>query len=461
MLFFRWILGPLAFALILMAGAMVETELPPAALKMLAVMAWIVLWWIFETIPLAVTSLLGPLLCILIGVAPPAKALEGFSNPVIFLFLGGFLIAQAMRRHGVDQAIAARIIGLGVFRLGLMRNALGLYVSAFFLSMWISNTATAAVLMPVGLLMLSRIEENARARVAPIFLLGLAYSCSIAGITTPVGSPPNAIALGMLREVMGVTIPFLQWMLFALPAALLLFGILLLVVSMKIRAELRGGEVDQAVLFVGNALNSNQRLVMSVLGGAIFLWLAPSLFPALPLGSSTVALIAAVLLFILPLKSATKLLDWEEAKKIDWGTLLLFGGGLSLGNLIFETGLAAELKSFLPSRDGSYGFLFPLIAVSVAIFLTELTSNTATANLIVPVLLAGAGFLGGQTLATVFAATLACSLAFMLPVATPPNAIIYSSGRVQIRQMVRLGLWMNLISIGVLLIFEQIWSRLF
>jgi sodium-dependent dicarboxylate transporter 2/3/5 len=460
-------LGPALFLLTLAA----PSSLDPEAHRLAAVFALVVVFWVTEAIPLAATALLGPALAVPLGVAGAREAFVSFGHPIIFLFMGSFLIARAMRIHGLDRRIALFVlsrawVGEHPGRILLAFGAIGA-----FLSMWMSNTATTAMMLPIGLGVLATLSE--RNEVAPTgrrsyatgLMLMIAFSCNVGGIATPVGTPPNLIAIGMAERIAGVEISFFEWMSFAAPISLVLFLLVFLVIRWLFPAKQRifhgAAETIRRERAGLGRWRAGERAALAAFLLAVTLWTLPGLVglvlgpdaprsralaDALPEGAC--AILAAALLFLLPVnwKRREFALDWKQAVRIDWGTILLFGGGLSLGSLAFSTGLAEAIGGGISALSGGLPLVIvALIALFTANFMTEVMSNTATANLLIPIFLAlGAGAATGDPLLAALAATLGCSLAFCIPVATPPNAIVYGSGHVPLTQMIRSGILLDL-----------------
>ena len=471
------ILGPLAA----LAVYLFASGLPAAEQRLAAILTLVIVFWITEAIPIPATALLGPALAVVAGVADAATVFRPFAAPVIFLFLGSFLIARAMRVNGLDRRVALAVLGGRWVAASPARIRLGVGLTAFVLSMWISNTATVAMLFPI-LLGVSATLERLFAAEGPAFeragrsyLTGLmlmtAYAASIGGLATPVGTPPNLIGLGMLRDLAGVRIPFFQWMLLGVPVAVALFVVLAIVLRFLHPAPARrlaglAGAVDvlrKDLVPWGRAQNYTLVAFLT----AVILWVLPGavalargtddplyLLLSERLDEGVVAMLAAALLFLLPvsLKPPQGALGWREAVKIDWGTILLFGGGLSLGTLLQSTGLAERMARGLLHEVGEPS-LWLLVGVAIAFttLFTETASNTASATMLVPVTIAVATAAGVSVVPPALGVTLAASLAFMLPVSTPPNAIVYGSGRVSILAMVRAGLLLDVFGFVVLL----------
>ena len=459
-------LGPAMFLLILV----LPSNLPVEAHRLAAIFALVIVYWITEAIPLAATALLGPALTVPLGVATHREAFASFGHPIIFLFLGSFLIASAMRVHGLDRRIALftlsrRWVGERPGRILLAFGGI-----AAFLSMWMSNTATTAMMLPIGLGVLSTLAPQTSATsdrpwpYATGLMLMIAYSCNVGGVATPVGSPPNLIAIGMLADRTGRTLTFIDWMGFGLPISIVLFVIVYFVIrrgfstgGVSFEGAIKTIRLDRARL---GPMTAGEKIALASFLLAVALWTVPGLVGLLlgrdhpasealrrALPEAPAAILAATLLFVIPLdRSARRFtLTWKQAATIDWGTILLFGGGLSLGSLAFATGLAEALGRGIVSVSGNLPlWAVALLALFLANVMTEFMSNTATANLLVPMFIAIGGAASGNPLLTSLGATLGCSLAFCFPVATPPNAIVYGSGMVPMTSMIRAGVLLNL-----------------
>ncbi|MDD2763872.1 MAG: DASS family sodium-coupled anion symporter [Opitutaceae bacterium] len=480
-------LGPATAALIL------ALPLPVLALpahRLAAILSLVLVFWITEAIPIPVTALLGAALMPMLGVASAKDALAPFADPIVFLFMGSFILAKAMTAHGLDRRFALRILAIPWVGDSPVRILTMFGAVTAFLSMWLSNTATTAMLFPIALgilrvmeVKLSTTGEEGRGSLGGYgtgLMLMAAYASSIGGIGTPVGTPPNLIGIAMLERLAGVHIPFFRWMLFALPILLLMFGSLCFLLRW-----LHPAKVDRLVGIAAFIRDERAKLGRWSRGEinaliaflvAVALWIAPG-FIAIVAGTESaagkafnlrfsegiVALLAAGLLFVLPVDWRRRefTLGWREAARIDWGTLLLFGGGLSLGGQMFSTGLATALGQGLIHATGVTS-LWGITAVSIAlsILITETTSNTAAANMVIPVMIAVAQAAGVNPLQPALGATLGASYAFMLPVSTPPNAIVYGSGQVPITKMLRAGILFDLVGFFLLLISLQVLSPL-
>jgi sodium-dependent dicarboxylate transporter 2/3/5 len=443
-------------------------DMPAEAWPVAAVAGLMAVWWVSEAIPVPATALLPALLLPALGVRDPVQAAAPYGNPLIFLFLGGFLIAMAVQRWGLHKRLALAMLR----RVGTNPHAMvgGFLVVAAALSMWLSNTATSIVLLPVALSVAAMVHRagtektgpDARAALDAALLLAIAYGASIGGLATLIGTPPNALLAGFLLQRTGYSLGFARWMLFALPVTVILLAVAWLVLTRlafrlpsmplpgarsTIRAELAGlGPVSGPELRVA--------VVFLTVAGA---WLARPAVEGLLPGSAVVtdpgiAIAGALALFVLPSgrRPGERLLDWPQTRRLPWGVLILFGGGLSLAAAIGETGLATWIANRLTGlEDLPLGAIVTGVTATI-VMLTELTSNTATAATFLPLVAELAARLGHDPLVLAIPATLAASCAFMLPVATPPNAIIYGSGRVTMGQMAWAGLWLNVLATAVI-----------
>ena len=469
--------GPLsALALFVLPLPSLSSE----AHRLAAVVILVIVFWLTEAIPIPATALLGVALTVLLGVAPAGKVLAAFGDPVLFLFIGSFMLARAMRVHGLDRRIAYRLLAHPWVGASTYRTLWALGLTACLLSMWMSNTACTAMLFPVALAIARTTEESVRPNAAdsapPLryttgLLLMLAYAASVGGIATPVGTPPNLIGIAFIEQQLGRHLGFLQWIVFGVPLSLALlaglYGILMLAFRPEIRVVPGQRERMEAARQALGPMSHGERNSLIAFGLAVLLWIGPGLL-GLALGNQhplvasmeqrlpegIVALLAASLLFLLPTdwSKRTFTLRWEDAVRIDWGTILLFGGGIALGRMMFDTGLASAVGHNLLTWLGIRGeTALTGAAAAVATLISETSSNTASANMVVPVMLSMAQTLGVSGVLTGVAATLGASLGFMLPISTPPNAIVYGSGAIRLIDMVRVGLLLD--SLGVLMVW--------
>ncbi len=468
------LVGPVAF-LILMAAPPGGLSLPAGRLT--AVLALVLVWWITEAVPIPVTALLGPALAVVCGVGGVTEMFAPFGDPIIFLFLGSFVLAEAMFATGLDRRMAYAILSRRWVGSSATRILVAVMAITAGLSMWLSNTATAAMIYPIGmsiLLAMSRLLEKAqgekvdftRLRYGTALMLVIAYAASIGGIGTPVGTPPNLIALGQLDTLAHVRIPFFQWMLLGVPVMLVMAAALVGYLRWALPPEVTEISGSREHIAAERAalgrLGVGERNVLVAFGLTVALWVLPGVLalfagPASGLARTVqaslpegvVALFGASLLFILPVswKERRFTMTWNQAVRIDWGTLMLFGGGLSLGAAMFRTGLAAAVGNGLIALTGAHSLAaLTYLFAFVAIVLTETTSNTAAATMVCPLAIAAAQAAGVSPVPPAVAAALGASMAFMLPVSTPPNAIVYGSGCVPITAMLRHGLVLDLVS---------------
>ena len=469
-------LGPALFFLAYFSPILSQN---PKAHDLLSVFLLIVVWWVTECIPIPVTALLIPVFLTALRICSVGEAFAPFANPIIMLFLGSFVLARAMCLHGLDQKLAYSVLSIKGISTKKTRILFALGLTSMFLSLWISNTATTAMMYPIALGVLDACRsENETDKKTPfpvILLLALAYSSSIGGIGTPIGSPPNLIAIGLLEKLIDYRVTFFQWMIIGFIIMLPMYIAMFFLMRWKLKKG--NGELGKTNVFSSKAARTGSRLsvaqknVLIAFSATVFLWIFPG-FVSLVWGreaplyiwlhghfpESVAAIIGASLLFFLPvrLKQNEFTLSIKEALHIDWGTLLLFGGGLSLGFQMFETGLADAIGKFFISMGGSSASLslITLLAVTFSVFLTELTSNTASANMLIPIIIAISSAASINPLPPVLGSAIGCSFAFMLPVATPPNAIIYGSGMIRLPQMMKIGFWLNVA--GIIIIWLSI-----
>jgi len=426
-----------------------------------AVGVWMATWWMTEALPLPATALLPVVAFPLLGVAPVADTLRPYANDIIFLFMGGFMLGLAMQRHGLHKRLALWIILLvGTQPLRLVA---GFMLATAFLSMWISNTAATIILLPVGVSVVamlrregSGVPADAAKAFATCLMLAIAYAASIGGSGTLIGSPPNLVVASFLGSRYGCEITMLDWMRIGLPVVavflpLAWFYLTRLAHPIRIQA-LPGGRQPIADELAGlGPMQWPERAVAVVFGSAAVAWiLRPQIVAWTGLGGLTDAVIAVaapLLLFMLPDRRGGRVLDWETAVRLPWGILLLFGGGLSLAMAVSLHGVDAFIAGGLSGLAGMPTLLVVFAVAVMVVFLTELTSNTAIATAFVPIVAAVALGLGVDPMPLLIAVGLGASYAFMLPVATPPNAIVFGSGAVTVGQMVRAGIVLNLVGI--------------
>jgi solute carrier family 13 (sodium-dependent dicarboxylate transporter), member 2/3/5 len=452
------VLGPLLFALIQFGFK--PDGLSESGVSVLAVALWVGVWWVTEAVPIAVSALLPIVLFPLTGALDLSATTVAYGHKYVFLYLGGFFLAIAIEKVNLHRRIALSIIGLIGTRMRLI--VLGFMVATAFLSMWISNTATAVMMLPIGLAIVAQYRdhpdtpENEHTEFGKMLMLAIAYSASIGGIATLIGTPPNLVFASMVKELYGIEIAFLDWMLLALPLSIVLLILCwwyLTRIAVRLDSDdFPGGvaEIKRQKKALGR-MQSQEKRVLGVFVLTALAWICRSflLSPYLPaLDDTIIALCAGVVLFVLPgRQKSTSILSWEDSKKIPWGILLLFGGGLAIATGFKDTGLAKWLAELLIALDFLPLLLMTFMLVAAINFLTEITSNLATTAMILPVLAPLAAAMGVSPYVFMVGATLAASCAFMLPVATPPNAVVFGSGYVRMSDMIRAGLGLNLLSI--------------
>lgn len=455
------VVGPGLFFIMLALPA--PTGLDPQGWSVAAVCLFMALWWMTEAVPLAATALLPIVLFPALGIATVDKTATSFAHPLIFLFLGGFLMAKAMVKQHLSQRIALGLLKTGSSSLaGIIASIM---VATALLSMWVSNTATTMMMLPIGQSICAAVyvqatesEKPEIAKFSTALMLAIAYSATIGGMGTLIGTPPNALFAGFMARTYGIEIEFWRWMMIGVPAVLILLPVAWLLITKVFfrfsvsRDLLKGGFLETETETLGPFTRAELR-VSVIIGLAAFLWIfrdvMSGLFPHIRLSDAGIAISAALMLFILPSSRAShdRLLSWEDAKTIRWDVLLLFGGGLALAEAINTSGLAAwiggaaSILTFLPI------FLFLVGIFFVIVLLGELASNTAVAAIFLPVVGASAAGLGFDPALLAMSVALAATIGFMLPVATPPNAIVYGSGAIKVHDMIRVGAILDVVAI--------------
>lgn len=446
-------------------------ELSAAGRATAAIAAWMAIWWMFEAVPVYVTALLPLALMPLTGAGTMREAAMPYGNEVIFLFLGGFVMALSMQRWGLDRRIA-----FGVLRFtgsGAARIVLGFMLVTAFLSFWVSNTATAMTVYPIALSVLAL----ARPGLAPAgfrnfshaLLLGVAYAASIGGVAVMTSTPPNLFLVSFARETLGIEISFARWMLFSLPLTVLFLPTAWFLLTRGF--PVRGLRVEGMGRMVENALRGlgvpgrGEKITLAVFAAAVAAWMFRPLLAHVSIGGARpfagltdpgIAVLAALALFVLPAARDERgrrrsVMDWDTAKNLPFGLLILFGGGLSLAGAIERNGLGEFLGAQLAALQGLPMWAFIAVAVVGVMFAGELLSNTAAAVIFIPICAAAALGLGWDPLTLLIPVVWAANCSFMLPVATPPNAIVYGSGWIDAGRMARIGFWLNLAGIALML----------
>ena len=474
------VLGPLSMVVICLITI---PGMEPAQQKLLAVLAWTAIWWICEPVPIPVTSLLGPTLCVLMDIAPMKEVFSAFANPMIFLFMGGFMLAKAMMVNGLDKRIAYGIMSMKWVGDSPKRIFIAMGVACMMCSGWISNTATAAMMFPISLGLLEAIRDMMAAngkvidlknyKYATGLMLMTAYACSIGGVLTPIGTPPNLIMMGFLETLApnAPSISFFDWMIWGFVAMVGYFVIAYAVLWRMFPADVK--RIEGAHEFIEKhrkALgkwNRAQVNTMIAFMAAVAMWVAPGILSMI-LGSKSeivkafteympeelVAMIGGLMLFLLPvdIKQGKMTMTWKDGVEgIEWGTLLLFGGGLAMGSLMYTTGLSTWVGAGLRELMGGNPseLVFVTVFCVAGLLISELTSHTAATNLLAPIAISTALSMGMNPIPVAVGLALAASLGFMMPVSTPPNAIVYASGYIPITKMIKSGALIDLFGIVV------------
>ncbi|QQS40106.1 MAG: DASS family sodium-coupled anion symporter [Acidobacteriota bacterium] len=468
-----FVLAPAAF----LAIYFYPFELKPEAHSLAAVIAAVIILWICESLPMPVTALIGAAMCVIFNVAPVKQVFAPFGDPLMFLFIGSFIIARAIFIHDLDKRFAFGVLSLKWIGARPSRILFAFGAVTAFSSAWISNTATTAMMFAIGLSILAFLfkhEKETGVKINPGYatamMLITSFSATIGGLMTPIGTPPNVIGLGFMRRILDVDISFFKWMMIGAPIAIILYLFLYFYFNLVAPAgvkEIPGSEemIAREKSELGGWTRGQKSTVIAFLT-AVSLWILAGVIGLVVGEASPVykaiqssfpeavgAVVGAVLLFILPGNNeGEKAITWGDAVQIDWGVILLYGGGFALGVLSFQTGLAEEIGrnlTLLLPLSGGFGLL--VASVIVAVLISETTSNTASANMVVPVVIAIAQAQGQDPFIPALGATFGASLGFMLPVSTPCNAIVYGSGYIPLMKMVKYGILVDIIGAAVII----------
>ncbi|MHA7830218.1 MAG: SLC13 family permease [Flagellimonas sp.] len=456
--------GPLAFLYIILFFH--PEGLGASANAVLATVSWVAIWWITEAISIAMTALLPIILFPITGGLGLGETTASYGHKYIFLYIGGFILAIAIEKWSLHKRIALSIIK--IVGTNVVNIILGFMVATAFLSMWISNTAATVMILPMGMAIVAQLYdnpntiENENLIFGKALMLAIAYSASIGGISTLIGSPTNLVLAGVVESTFGMEITFSQWFLFAFPIAMVLLFICwkyLTGYAFKFKQKAFPGgrkEISVQLRMLGK-MSFEEKMVLVIFLGTAFAWISRSflLQKFVPnLDDTIISISTAILLFVAPTSTKGKrILVWKDAVRLPWDIVLLFGGGLALASGFESSGLALWIGKKLTALDSLPFIVVLVIVVAMVNFLTEITSNIATTAMLLPVLLSLAPILGIHPYYLMMGATVAASCAFMLPVATPPNAVVFGSGYLNMADMVRKGIWMNLISILTVTLF--------
>ncbi len=466
------LLGPILFFIVVNLPFFLISEKGDAVI---AVALWMVIWWITETVNIAVTALLPLILFPLLKVMEIDAVGANYGSPIIFLFFGGFVLALALEKVNLHKRIALNIVKF----TGTTPNkvVLGFMIATGFMSMWISNTAATVVMLPIAISVIKLLIDDKDGftkgdkNFALSIMLGIAFAANAGGIATVIGTPPNSVLIGLLENQYNIQISFLTWMSFGLPFSIIMIVAVYFVLvklmfpSKGILFSASANLITDEVVKLGK-ISKEEKRVLLIFGITVFLWVTRtiinSIFPNLKLSDTIISLIGAVSLFAIPMNFHKRnfILKWKDTEKLAWGILLLFGGGLALANAMDSSGLVALITDSIAA-----GNLNVLVTVSLLIilmlFMTELMSNVALISVLAPVVAGIAIGLNIPILNLLIPVTMASSCAFMLPMATPPNAIVFASGYVKVNQMVKAGILLNLIAVGLLILYYQFVIPLF
>ena len=464
---FGLLLGPLAFFVVLLMPDLIPGK--ELANPVIAVAAWMVIWWITESVSISVTSLLPLLLFPLLKVMPMADVGANYGSPIVFLFFGGFILALALEKVDLHKRIALTIIRI----TGTTPNkvVLGFMIATAALSMWISNTASTVVMLPIALSVISLLIDDADGftkddkNFALSVMLGIAFSANAGGIATVIGTPPNSVLIGLLENEYNIEISFLKWMTLGLPFSIVMVGIcyLVLVKWMFPNKQLQfqaSREVIHNELKKLGPTSGKEKMVLAIFGVTVFLWIFRTLInqaiPGLGLSDTMISMLGAIALFAIPynLRKGDFIITWKDTKRLAWGILILFGGGLALARGMSVSGLVDTVADAIAAGNFSI-LLTASLLILLMLFMTELMSNVALVAVLAPVVAGIAIGLDVPILHVLIPVTIASSCAFMLPMATPPNAIVFASGYIKVHQMARVGVILNLIAVALLILVFQ------
>lgn len=428
----------------------------PAA-KVLAAAAWMLIWWIAEAVPIGVTSILPMVLFPVFGIADIGDTTAPYGSHYVFLFMGGFLIALGLEKWSLHRRFALTILAAAGGRP--RRLIAGFMLATAVLSMWISNTATTLMMLPIAVSVLSKVNSEHHPRFAVALLLGTAYAANLGGIATLIGTPPNVALAGIMQEQYSIELPFFEWMLMASPFSCLMLvcvywlltRVLAPVSAMPVKEGLESIRMELNALGPWTQAERRMFLVFGLTGG---LWVSRRWIESgleLGLNDTTIAMAAGIALFLMPAnrESGSRLLTWGDTKNLPWEILLLFGGGLTLANALKDANVLQEVASSISMLNGLDPMLLLFILTALALLLTEVMSNLALTVVLVPVVAQVAIEWNMNPLLLAIPVTMASSCAFMLPMATPPNAIIFGSNRVSMKQMASVGLVLNVVAAGL------------
>ncbi len=437
----------------------------PEADKVLGVAAWMILWWITEVVSISVTALIPLTFFPFLNIMTITEVAPYYGHPIVFLFFGGFIMALALEKVNLHKRIALNIITFTGTRPD--RVILGFLISTAFLSMWISNTATTVVMLPIAYSVIQLMSSDADGftgqdkKFALSIMLGIAYAANVGGIATIIGTPPNIVLAGFMESEYNYSISFLGWMMMGVPFAIIMIGCIYLLLTKVLYktniASFDGPEnlIKQELSKLG-VVSREEKYVMVIFTLAIICWISKNYineqFVDFNLSDTSISMLAAFACFCI-VHQGEFVFKWEDTKNLPWGIIILFGGGLSLANGLSQAGIIDMIGTYVSSNNSFSVLLVAALLIAVMLFMTELMSNVALVAIIAPMVAGVALGLDMNLLQILVPVTMASSCAFMLPMATPPNAIVFASGHIKVKEMARTGIFLNIISIGLLILF--------
>ena len=456
------ILGPLiCLAIVLLPIDIISPEADPV----IGVACWMILWWITEVVSISVTALIPLTFFPLLSIMSIKEVAPYYGHPIVFLFFGGFIMALALEKVNLHKRIALNIINFTGTHPD--RVILGFLISTAFLSMWISNTATTVVMLPIAYSVIKLMSSDADGftgedkKFALSIMLGIAYSANVGGIATIIGTPPNIVLAGFMESEYNYSISFVRWMMVGVPFAIMMIGFIYVILT-KFMYKTNVDSFEGPTNFIKKELNNlgsvtiQEKYVMTIFVVAISLWIFKNsindIFPNLNLSDTTISMLAAFSCFCIVHKGAL-LFDWKDTKNLPWGIIILFGGGLSLANGLSQAGIIDLIGDLVSGNRAFSILLVSCLLIAVMLFMTELMSNVALVAIFAPMVAGVATGLDTSILQILMPVAMASSCAFMLPMATPPNAIVFASGHIKVKDMARTGIFLNLISIAILILF--------
>lgn len=457
-----FITGPLLCILVLCLPFELVT---PAIDRVIAITLWMIIWWITEAVSISVTALIPLAMFPLLGISDIASVASNYANPIVYLFFGGFVIALALEKVNLHKRIALSILKItGTKANGIV---LGFMIATGLMSMWISNTASTVVMLPIAVSVIQLLIDDEEGftkgdrNFALSIMLGIAFGANIGGMATLIGTPPNSVMLAFLNENYAIDIGFFQWMKMGVPFSIILMTIAyFFIVKVFYPSGLgtieKSGGIIQIELQKLGPISKGERVVLILFIGTALAWMfrvkLNYWFPSINLTDTTISVIAALLMFIIPVhfKEGKFALQWQDTSKLPWGILILFGGGLALASGLKDSGFINLIGDYISAQDDWSIWVVTGALIFLMLFMTELMSNVALVTILIPLVVGIAIGMDVPVLQMVIPVTLASSCAFMLPMATPPNAIVFASGHVRIDQMARVGIVLNFISVVLL-----------